>query len=94
MPDLKMGTCCYCGKRTVLRNTAHGGHELACGSCGAPIHVMKALPTARAKAAAAHAPSQTPVPVKPKKQKKRKKKKALWRKVAGEIWDEIEDIFD
>ncbi|MEM7644588.1 MAG: hypothetical protein AAF366_19000, partial [Pseudomonadota bacterium] len=92
--DLKKGTFCYCGKRTILRNTAHGGHELACGSCGAPIHVMKPLPTERAKAAAGHAPTPNPVPFRRKKTKKHKKKKTFWRRIASEILDEIEDIFD
>ncbi len=41
--DRKIATCCYCGRRTVLELTARGGHELACGSCGAPLHEMKAL---------------------------------------------------
>ena len=35
--DRKIATCCYCGRRTVLELTARGGHELACGSCGAPL---------------------------------------------------------
>lgn len=39
----RLGTCCYCGARTLLELTARGGHELACGSCGAPIHHMKGL---------------------------------------------------
>ncbi|MEM8822594.1 MAG: hypothetical protein AAGF30_03195 [Pseudomonadota bacterium] len=55
---------------------------------------MKALPTERARAAAAHAPTANPMPVRNKKIKKRKKKKTFWRKVASEVWDEIEDIFD
>ncbi|MEM7490669.1 MAG: hypothetical protein AAF390_16245 [Pseudomonadota bacterium] len=97
MPDIKKGTCCYCGRRTVLRNTAQGGHELACGSCGAPLHVMKALPVERARAAASHDPAANPVPVRRTKAKKKKKKRSrtpFWRKLAEEIIDEIEDIFD
>ncbi len=39
----KIATCCYCGNRSVLDLTARGGHELACGSCGAPLHLMKAM---------------------------------------------------
>ncbi len=40
----KIATCCYCGSRTALKLTARGGHELACGKCGAPLHEMKAMP--------------------------------------------------
>ena len=39
----KIATCCYCGARSVLRLTARDGHELACGSCGAPLHEMKPI---------------------------------------------------
>lgn len=39
----KIATCSYCGRRQTLRLTARDGHELACGSCGAPLHEMKAL---------------------------------------------------
>ena len=39
----KIATCCYCGSRTVLQLTARDGHELACGSCGAPLHYMKPI---------------------------------------------------
>ena len=43
MPDTKIATCSYCGRRQTLRLTARDGHELACGSCGAPLHEMKWL---------------------------------------------------
>jgi len=39
----KIATCNYCGARTLLQPMARGGHELACGSCGAPLHEMKWL---------------------------------------------------
>ncbi len=39
----KLATCCYCSSRTLLKPTARDGHELACGSCGAPLHEMKWL---------------------------------------------------
>lgn len=89
MPDVKKATCCYCGRRTVLRNTAHGGHELACGSCGAPLHVMKRLRPVAASSAASHPPRRQPARI-----KKEKRRRPLWRKMAAELWDEIEDIFD
>ena len=99
----KIATCCYCSARTFLQPTARKGHELACASCGAPIHEMKWL-----KAPAASAPRQKAAkPVKPSKPhykaewskpakptKRRKKKKSLFKKVLEEAWDIAEDIFD
>ena len=41
--NTKIATCSYCGGREILKLTARGGHELACGSCGAPLHEMKWL---------------------------------------------------
>ncbi len=39
----KIATCCYCGTRAAL--VLEGGrHELSCGTCGAPLHLMKAMP--------------------------------------------------
>lgn len=96
MPDTKVATCCYCNRRTTLRPSAKNGHELACGSCGAPLTRMKALRPGPADRAASHAPVKHPVPINgkaPKKQKK-KKRKGLFRKLAEEVWDELEDIFD
>lgn len=94
----KIATCCYCGSRTALRLTARKGHELACGSCGAPLHEMKPLkldptPETRPKrenlfAAAAYRAKRKQ---KPKKQKRRK---GFLHRALEEVWDEIEDIFD
>ncbi|MDG4647723.1 hypothetical protein P6F26_04655 [Roseibacterium sp. SDUM158017] len=43
----KIATCSYCGRRQTLQLTARQGHELACGSCGAPLHEMKWLKAGR-----------------------------------------------
>jgi hypothetical protein len=94
MAEPKLATCCHCGRRTVLTPTASGGHALACASCGAPLTTMKPLRPVEACAAAAHPPARTPTKMKPGKGKRRKRRKPLWRKVAEEIWDEIEDVFD
>lgn len=95
MPDLRVATCCYCGRRTVLREAA-GGHLLVCGSCGAPLTAMKRLTPGRAEAVASHAPRATAKPIPPRKMKARKakKRKPLWRKMAEDIWDELEDLLD
>lgn len=95
-PQIKIATCSYCGIRTVLKLEARGGHELSCGSCGAPLHEMKWL--------------KSPIPREPKseperrptaaphfhsrKDKRRKKREPLWKRALEEVWDEIEDIFD
>ena len=84
----KMATCCYCGSRTVLQLTARSGHELACGSCGAPLHELKAMKVSQERPAKAQRKERAP------KQKKIKKKKSVWKKAFGEVFDIVEDIFD
>lgn len=89
--QIKLATCCYCGRRTSLKPTARGGHELACGSCGAPLHNLKAMPIAKSsKKAPKPEPIYTPTP----KRKPKKRKKGLWQKALSEAWDVVEDIFD
>lgn len=94
----KIVTCCYCGTRAALVLKGKSRHELACSSCGAPLHDLKMLPKDRSgetelfdgprKPAAA----SRPLPYKPKK--KRKKRKGLWRKVVEEAFDLLEDVLD
>lgn len=85
----KIATCCYCGLRSVLKLTARDGHELACGSCGAPLHEMKWLKRPEPKA-----PKRTPSPITALPKKTRKRRKPRWKELVEDIWDEIEDIFD
>lgn len=40
--EAKIATCCYCGARATLVMDK-GRHELACSSCGAPLHDLKRL---------------------------------------------------
>ncbi|WP_322786915.1 hypothetical protein [Litoreibacter arenae] len=76
----------------MLKPTARNGHELACGSCGAPLHEMKWLKSPeRELRKAAPAPQKF---VRKPKPKKRKRSKPLWHRALEEVWDEIEDIFD
>ena len=101
----KIATCCYCGARTALV-LDEDRHELACASCGAPLHNMKSLPSAKARK---KEKSQHPYRHGRKKyhrydydehddygprQKRRKKKKKLFRKLVEEAIDVIEDIID
>lgn len=96
----KMATCCYCGSHTALVLTGQVQHELACGSCGAPLHKMKTFPAKprkpaaarpRKKAAALPEDFWSSATARPKR---RKRRKSLSRKVASEIFDLIEDILD
>jgi hypothetical protein len=96
----KIATCSYCGRRAALQLTARGGHEMACGACGAPLHEMKWLkppapdhPVKRSAAGAA--PQGTALPSRPNKPKRPvKRRKPLWKKAMSEVFDLIEDIFD
>lgn len=45
----KIATCCYCGTRAALVLAGKKSHELACSSCGAPLHDLKRLPSAKGK---------------------------------------------
>jgi len=58
----KIATCSYCGARQTLQLTARDGHELACSSCGAPLHEMKWLkpPTSDKKKVKRSAPKPAP----------------------------------
>lgn len=98
MPDTKIATCCYCGTRAALVLRGATRHELSCASCGAPLHDMKRLPADRASAPARKVPPRAEKPRSSherwEKPKKRKKKKARGRKMLGELFDVIEDIFD
>ncbi|WP_281984078.1 hypothetical protein [Thalassorhabdomicrobium marinisediminis] len=108
MPVTKIATCCYCGTRAALRLRGAERHELSCASCGAPLRNMKEMPVARAAGQSTGKPARNPAkPVaapsakrsrpdrtETRNPKKRRNRKGLWRKIAEEVWDEIEDIFD
>lgn len=96
----KIATCCYCGTRAALTLKGKERHELACSTCGAPLHEMKMLRSdvqgdrelvRPSPIRASNRPVQKPR--KPYK-KKKKKSKSLSRKFMEEFWDVAEDIFD
>lgn len=102
----KIATCSYCGSRQTLKLSARDGHELACGSCGAPLHEMKWLKSDRDTAAVKRSPRR-PAPhgdpgargwqedrPDPRKRKHRKRRKGLLREVFEEAFDVLDDIFD
>ena len=99
---VKIATCCFCGSKAALTLDA-GRHELACAQCGAPLHDLKQIPVpapASAKPAVSprlrqFAPSKPAKPaMKPKKEKYQKRKKSWLKKLTGEVFDIVEDIFD
>ncbi|OAN78250.1 hypothetical protein A8B82_10970 [Sulfitobacter sp. EhC04] len=98
----KIATCCYCGTRAAL-TLDRGRHELSCARCAAPLHDLKALPVAdvRPKPAVSHLPGLRQFPVARKaaekasrKPRKVKPRKSLFRRMAEEAFDVVEDIFD
>lgn len=50
----KIATCCYCGARAALVLAGTTRHELACSSCGAPLHNLKKMPVPAPHKAPAH----------------------------------------
>ena len=96
----KIATCCFCGTRSVLTLRGKVRHELSCASCGAPIHMMKALPQEAAPEPARKARRGAAKPVRetaPRRKDKRRKRRSparLVRKLFDEFWDEVEDLID
>nr|WP_106607625.1 hypothetical protein [Shimia abyssi] len=95
----KIATCCYCGTRAALILRGRERHELACSSCGAPLHNLKHMPVdaKRSDRRVQDRPRATgyipEVHGKPRKshKKKRKSKRKDW---FEDIFEVIEDIFD
>lgn len=93
----KIVTCCYCGTRAALVLKGKTRHELACSSCGAPLHDLKMLPKARTgpRETVDRRPPQPQRPVRTKKPAPyRRRRKGLLREVFEEAFDFLEDIFD
>jgi hypothetical protein len=98
--NTKIATCCYCGTRAALELRGSVRHELACSSCGAPLHDLKMLrtDTATARRSDVHRGQRSAAPKqvvrgKPAK-RSRKKRKSLTSRLFKEAFDVIEDIFD
>ncbi|RVT85726.1 hypothetical protein DXV76_08235 [Rhodobacteraceae bacterium CCMM004] len=106
----KVATCCYCGSRAALILAGTVRHELACATCGAPLHELKALrsdaggkrQTTRRSAphpmalpaGAAGAAAVAAGAMRRAKPKRKKKRKSLGRKVLSEAFDLFDDLFD
>ena len=103
----KIATCSYCGTRAALVFD-RGRHELTCQACGAPLHEMKAMPTVsaarktqktqrnrpaasgRARRRTVHEEDGAGI----RRPRRRKRRKPRMRRIAEEVWDLFEDIFD
>ncbi|WP_415920997.1 hypothetical protein [Tateyamaria sp. SN6-1] len=91
----KIATCCYCGTRAALVLSGRDRHELACSSCGAPLHDLKMLPKKKSKSAEREL--IRPSPVRTKQMPKKRKRKSKLRRFADmfeDAFDIIEDILD
>lgn len=91
MPE-RLATCCYCGRRAVLRVR---DHALTCGSCGAPLRDMKRLRLDPARAMASHAPA--PQPRKLPRKTRSKSRKSVWKRIGKrleDVFEDLEDLFD
>ena len=72
-----------------------GRHELACAKCGAPLHDLKSLPVKQpAKAARPVLRQFSEIKQKRVKQKRVKRKKSWLQKLAHEVVDIMDDVFD
>ncbi|GAA6208187.1 hypothetical protein NBRC116601_14800 [Cognatishimia sp. WU-CL00825] len=88
----KIATCCYCGSRAALTLRGKLQHELACASCGAPLHELKHMPIPARHVEKAQHFETARSHYKPKKTKKKyKKKRKSWGK---KLFDDLDDIFD
>lgn len=88
----KIATCCYCGTRAALKLSGDVQHELACASCGAPLHDIKQMPIKSRKPEKKQhyeKPVSYKKPLKSKKKYKKKKKGFL-----SDIFDDFDDILD
>ena len=103
----KIVTCCYCGHRAALVLGKERRHELACASCGAPLHNLKMLPKKERSDVppTRYKPDAKPKPFcarpslahrqeRPQGWVRRRKKKKMIKKLFEGAFDLIEDIFD
>jgi hypothetical protein len=99
MPIRKIATCCYCGTRAALVLTGSDRRELACSSCGAPLHDLKMLKSdhvhdrTRVKPSPLHDWQSEGGRVKAANRPK-KRRKSFGKRLFEEAIDLIEDILD
>lgn len=89
----KIATCCYCGTRAALTLRGRERHELACSTCGAPLHEMKMLKVQEPKRPA-HRPRPSDARPEPRPRRQKKRGKSLSQRFMEEAWDLAEDLLD
>jgi len=103
--NTKIATCNYCGTRAALVLTGKKRHELACSSCGAPLHDLKALkvdakPVRSRGRKPVEAPEygishrEPPKKMKAKKKSSKRRRKGFFKEFFEDAFDLVEDIFD
>ncbi len=90
MPATKIATCCYCGTRAALTLRGEVQHELACASCGAPLHTLKRIPREQAP----ERPVRTAVGGPRRRKPGKRKSKPLSRKLWNAAYDLLDDLLD
>lgn len=100
----KIVTCCYCGSRAALVLAGKERHELACSTCGAPLHELKKLRSdatgdrelVRASPIRPGGKVKRQKPVKGKKRRRNLSQRFMseLREAADDIFDDLFDIFD
>ncbi len=96
----KIATCCYCGTRAALVLRGKERHELACSTCGAPLHELKMLKSSAKGDRELVRPSAIRQKAKNRPQKhhrapkKKKGRRTIGAWIASELWDAADDIFD
>lgn len=95
--NTKIATCCYCGTRAALVLKGKTRHELACSTCGAPLHDLKMLKSVRSGPRELVPPS----PIhewngskRHRATKRPKRRRSLSQRFLEEVFDKAEDIFE
>ena len=103
MAAVKIATCCYCGARAALVLRGKERHELACGTCGAPLRMLKMLPVGAVRPPVTAAKPARSAPRKRVERdadhhvprpRKRRKTKRFGRRMLSELWDVLEDVVE
>lgn len=96
----KIATCCYCGTRAALVLRGKSRHELACATCGAPLHDLKMLRSDRSGPRELVPPSPLRAARVPKKHRTEKderrgdRRRSLSQRIMAEMWDKADDVFE
>lgn len=94
----KIATCCYCGTRAALTLKGRERHELACSTCGAPLHELKKIRADSKGDRELVRPSPVRAYQSPAKKhrapREKNKKRSLAQRFMAELWDAADDVLD